>query len=160
MARKGASTRVVGFLVLIAGGLLLFTLVHVRSFFHLQSLHDASAPAVGEPTSTQLRARLELLTNAVKDTSAKLQALEAKDRAAAAATVVAGKRADAPAPAAEAANKPAAARGASDRGASTKRQTGYPKGYSVSSGFKGHPILTLSDEELRSGYAVSDLMAW
>ena len=159
MARKGASTRVVGFLVLCAGGLLLFVLVHVRSFFHLQSLHDASAPAVGEPTSTQLRARLELLTNAVKDTSAKLQALEAKDREAA-ATVVAGKRADAPPPPAEAANKPADARGASDRGASSKRQTGYPKGYSASSGFKGHPILTLSDEELRSGYAVSDLMAW
>jgi hypothetical protein len=102
---------------------------------------------------------LELLTNAVKDTSAKLQALEAKDREAA-ATVVAGKRADAPAPAAEAANKPADTRGASDRGAASKRQTGHPKGYSASSGFKGHPILTLSDEELRSGYAVSDLMAW
>ena len=172
MARKGASlsTRAVGFLVLCLTALVLFVLVHVRSFFHLTSLHDASAPAVGEPTSTQLRARLELLTGAMKDTSAKLQALEAKERAAGTRDEESAFAADAKPPPAtttstgidfSSSSSHSGSDGSSAAGPPAQtRQTGHPKAYFASSGFHGHPILTLSDEELRSGYAVSDLMAW
>jgi len=156
---------------------MMFAVVHIRSFFQLSNAHDAQNSQT--PESQKLRARLEQLTNAVKINSEKLDALERKEALEKSSSSVINLSQ------AVKATNPVNSRFASNRydrmhialqspktdttdSLPTKKKAssesnGLPKSApvlpkSLSMGYKNHPILTLTDEQLRHEYTVSDDM--
>ena len=163
---------------------MMFAFLHIRSFSQLSHAHDAQNSQNAD--SQKLRARLEQLTNAVKINSEKLDALERKEslekssssdiNPPQAVTVsnsvisrFAGNRYDRMYIALQTPIKTDTTTTESippnnnNQNKASSESNGVPKSppvlpKSLSLGYKNHPILTLTDEQLRHEYTVSDVI--
>jgi len=166
---------------------MMFAFLHIRSFSQLSNAHDAQNSQ--NVDSQQLRARLAELTNAVKINAEKLDALERKEALGTSSssgsginpqkTVTVSKpeasqfssnRYDRmhvalQTPKPDTTESTSTNNNSNNKDRASSESAGPPKSAPIlpktlSVGYKNHPILTLSDEQLRHEYTVSDMMSW